>query len=91
MEKIFKIAVAKGVVHATIIPVIIFVLTNELMSGNWGGVAALGYMFMVAVLYNFVFMEKDISRKAFNIAVQFTLLAPLSFLLVFLFANGLIG
>ncbi len=40
MQKAILIAIIKGVVHATIVPVVIFILVNNYFTGNWGGVAA---------------------------------------------------
>ena len=57
---------AKGVAHATVVPLMVFVLVNLFIEGNFGGVVALGYMLVVGGLYNVVFKDKDLSKMAFN-------------------------
>lgn len=62
-------AILKGVAHATVAPLIILTLVNLLMSGNFGGIAAVLYIAVVAVLYNVVLEGKDFSKQAFNYTV----------------------
>ena len=57
---------AKGVAHATVVPLIVFILVNLFIEGNFGGIVALGYMLIVGGLYNVVFKDKDLSKMAFN-------------------------
>ncbi len=91
MKKLILVAIVKGVVHATIIPAMIFVLTNRFVEGNFGGVAAIVYMFLVGVLYNFVFQRKDISKKAFNITFAIVVGVPMFFKLLQALAWGIAG
>ena len=91
MKKLILVAITKGVVHATIIPMIIFILTNKFVEGNFGGVAAIVYMFIIGVLYNFVFQRKDISKKAFNYTFAFVVFGPLVFMLMRALAYGIAG
>ena len=65
-KSILTKAIAKGVAHATVIPLMIFVLTNMLIEGKYGGVAAIVYIIIVSILYNLVLKDKDISKIAFN-------------------------
>lgn len=55
IQKAILIAVAKGVVHATVVPVIIFTSVNSFFTGNWGGLASFFYIVIVGWLYNKVF------------------------------------
>ena len=91
MKKLILIAIAKGVAHASIVPVAIFALTNKMVEGNFGGVAALVYMFIVGVLYNFVFQRKDISKKAFNATFTLVVFVPLGLKLMQALAYGIAG
>jgi hypothetical protein len=91
MKKLILMAIAKGVVHASIIPVIIFVLTNKFVDGNLGGIVAFVYMFIVGVLYNFVFQRKDISKKAFNMTFASVVFIPMGFMLLQALAYGVAG
>ena len=70
-------AMAKGVAHATVVPLMVFVLVNLFIKGNYGGAVALGYMLVVGGLYNVVFKDKDLSKMAFNKTVGVIIIAVL--------------
>ena len=70
IEKLIAKAIFEGVANATIIPVIIFNLTNYFVKGSFGGVVALVYIILAATLY-FMSKKRDISRFAFFITSTF--------------------
>lgn len=79
VEKAILIAVTKGVTHATIIPVIVFILVNSYIRGNFGGLAAALYMIIAGYFYNRILKDKDISKLAFNISAIAMIVLPAGF------------
>jgi len=65
-KEIIVLTIAKGVAHATVVPFMVFVLVNLFIKGNYGGMAALGYVLFAGTLYNVIFKDKDLSKMAFN-------------------------
>lgn len=72
------IAVVKGFAHATIIPMVLMIVTNIAFSGNWGIVVAISYLFFVAIVY-MTTENKDISKRIF-----FSTLSAISIVLLFI-------
>lgn len=75
IEKIIMVAIAKGVAHATIIPVMMMILTNLLINGNWGIVSLITYVTFASIVYARS-KDKYISKKAFfgTLTALFTML-----------------
>ena len=79
IQKAILIAIVKGVTHATVMPVTVFFLVNHFFTGNWGGVASIGYIVIVGWFYNKVLKNKDISKIAFNVSALALMIAPVAF------------
>ena len=77
IQKAILAAALKGIVHATIIPVFIFLMVNIYFEGNWGGVAAVVYMLFAWIVYNILVKNKDISKMAFNWSAMAMVVVPL--------------
>jgi len=90
IETLIVKAMIKGVAHATIVPVIIFYLTNYFVKGNFGGAVALIYIVLVATLY-LLSRNKDISRFAFFSTITLVYGGWIAFLLVSAIFAGLGG
>jgi len=91
MKKMIMTAIAKGIIHATLVPAGIFTLVNKHFDGNYGGVAALVYMMAVYVLYNFVLERKDISRKAYNYTFILIVVVPVILKVLQALSYGIAG
>ena len=63
MKKTAIKAAIKGVVHATIVPIVIMMLVNR-ADGNYGLIAGLCYLVVPATVY-YHSATKDISKKVF--------------------------
>jgi len=72
------ISMAKGIMHATLIPLLIMILTNYMFSGNYGILVAVLYVLIVSLAYKK--SDKILARTAFN----YTISAVLIFLLLLL-------
>ena len=90
IEKLIAAALFEGIAHATIIPVIIFNLTNYFVKGNWGGIIALAYIITVATIY-LISKNKIISRFAFFSTITLVYGGWIAFFLVSAIFAGLGG
>lgn len=72
------ISMAKGIIHASVIPFLIMILINYMFSGNYGILIAVLYIFIVSLAYKK--SNKIFARTAF----YYTVLAILTFLLLLL-------
>jgi len=70
------IAITKGVIHASLIPLLIMIFINHFFAGNYGIVMATFYIFVTSLIYKK--SNKMLGRMAFN----YTVLAILTFLLI---------
>jgi len=62
-------SIFKGIAHATLIPLLIMMLVNANIEGNFGGVAAMLYLLIPAKVYKEA-DNKDISKYAFIKTLQ---------------------
>ena len=60
----------KGFAHATVIPLFTIIITNNLFSGNFGGVVAIIYIIAALIFYNKIAHNKDFSKMVFNYTVS---------------------
>ena len=91
IQKAILIAIVKGVAHATVIPVIIFMLVNNYFEGNWGGVVAVFYMIILGYFYNRILKNKDISKLAFNASAIAMIVLPVGFRILQAMSWGVAG
>jgi len=68
--KIVVVAIFKGILHASVVPMMIMLLINIFFNGNNGLIGLVVYVALVAHLYNNVFEAKDISKMVFNYTVS---------------------
>jgi len=67
--KLVIAAMFKGVVHATVIPLLIIIYINGNYEGNFGILGGIFYVIIMWTAYNIWFQNKDISKIAFNYTV----------------------
>lgn len=73
-------AILKGIVHSTVVPLMILLLINIDSDEKLGLYYAIAYIVIVGIGYNFVATKKDISKHTFN----FTVSTVFGFALLFL-------
>jgi len=90
IEKLIAIALLKGMVHATVVPVVISYVINYFIKGNFGGASAFTYIVLVATLY-LLSKNKDISRFAYFSTIILVYGGWIAYLLVSAMFAGLGG
>ena len=68
LKQEISIAMLKGFLHATIIPILVTVVVNYFWQG-WGLIVAMVYLIIVSLVYRKV-KNKDISKKVFFFSLK---------------------
>jgi len=86
-EKLFVVkSFTKGVMHATVIPLILMLLVNLSFDGHYGGIVAVSYALFLFMLYKRYGEKRYFSKKGF-----FFGLYAIFYLVIFLTIIVLVG
>jgi len=86
-EKLFVVkSFTKGAMHATVIPLILMLLVNLSLDGQYGGTVAVSYIFLLFVLYERYGDNKYFSKKGFFYGIY-----AIFYLVIFLTIIVLVG